>query len=642
MFIILPLISFVLFCLIFRYKINVLNSNFCWRSSFLLAAIFFGVLVTVITELLSLFDLITFRWIAGIWGSIVLVAVIAYLVLPYKKIKAVERSRFFSSGILFLSGIVSIFIVTGLIAWITPPNNWDSMAYHMSRVVHWIQNQNIAFYPTHINRQLHQTPWAEFAILHLQILRGGDHFANFIQWFSMIGSILGVSLIAKQFGANTRGQVLTAVIAATIPMGILQASSTQNDWVVSFWLVCFIYYLMLLKARPAWICSSIVGASLGLAILTKATAYVYALPFLLWFGLWGLKTLRWKMWKPVLIMAVAVIIINLGHCVRNYDVYGNPLGPGEEGAPGEFKYVNQIFTVPSVTSNIIRNVALHTGTPSRKINRSIERAVRSLHMRLGIDENDPRTTWSEGEFHIDKGELFKHENHAGNLIHSLLVILSVAIFLIFRQQRKDLNLLGYGVVVATAFLLFCIIFVWQPWHSRLHLPLFVLWAPFVGIVLSRIPKHIIANAIVLFTILASFPYVLCNKSRPVILKKNIFNTSRIDQYFINWPDFEGPYTGAVDFVNSKGCSEVGLISGWDDWEYPFWALFQQAGKRGARIEHIDVNNPSSVKSEINTFKQFDPCAIIVVGPLRGEEIDYHGNVYSKDWEEKPISVYVRE
>jgi hypothetical protein len=91
-----------------------------------------------------------------------------------------------------LLSIGLIFVLTGLIAIVSPANTWDSMTYHMSRVVHWIQNQGLAHYPTSILRQLHQNPWAEIAILHFQILSNGDRFANLIQWLSMIGASMGV------------------------------------------------------------------------------------------------------------------------------------------------------------------------------------------------------------------------------------------------------------------------------------------------------------------------------------------------------------------------------------------------------------------------------------------------------------------
>ena len=260
------------------------------------------------------------------------------------------------------------------------------MTYHMSRVVHWIQDRSVANYPTHILRQLHQNPWSEFAILHFQVLSGSDRFANLIQWFSMIGTIVGVSLLAKQLGASSRGQILAAVISVTIPMGILQGSSTQNDYVVSFWLVCFIYYAILLKenSKPLYLLAT--GAGLGLSILTKATAYIYAFPFMAWISLSLIKSRHARGLLQIILIITTAFVINLGHYARNYDLYGSPLGPGQEG--DSYKYSNDIFTVSSVTSNVIRNIGLHIGTPFNRVNAFLENGIYQLHRIIGIDPND--------------------------------------------------------------------------------------------------------------------------------------------------------------------------------------------------------------------------------------------------------------
>ena len=126
------------------------------------------------------------------------------------------------------------------IAFFAPPNTWDSMTYHMARVAHWIQNHRVDLYPTQDERQIWKDPWAEYAILHLQLLSQGDHYANLVQWFSYAGSIIGVSLIARALGINRLGQIVTALVAATMPMSLLQATSTQNDLAAALWLICFI------------------------------------------------------------------------------------------------------------------------------------------------------------------------------------------------------------------------------------------------------------------------------------------------------------------------------------------------------------------------------------------------------------------
>jgi len=76
---ILPLITFGL---IFQILKDLLYSNdayFSWRSCILLVAVFWGFLLTMITELLSLFNLITFSGIAGAWGLSSLIGAFIYI-----------------------------------------------------------------------------------------------------------------------------------------------------------------------------------------------------------------------------------------------------------------------------------------------------------------------------------------------------------------------------------------------------------------------------------------------------------------------------------------------------------------------------------------------------------------------------------
>ena len=95
-----------------------------------------------------------------------------------------------------LAGIAAIGLATGAIALFAVPITVDSMTYHLARVAHWAQHASIAFYPTHVIRQIHQPPWAEYAVLHLFLLWGGYRLANVVQWVSMMLSLVGVSVIA--------------------------------------------------------------------------------------------------------------------------------------------------------------------------------------------------------------------------------------------------------------------------------------------------------------------------------------------------------------------------------------------------------------------------------------------------------------
>jgi hypothetical protein len=73
-----------------------------------------------------------------------------------------------------LIGLLVVLALLAMLAILAPANNWDSMVYHMGRVVHWMQNRSVDHYPTSIDRQLYLGPLTEFAILQLQMLSGED------------------------------------------------------------------------------------------------------------------------------------------------------------------------------------------------------------------------------------------------------------------------------------------------------------------------------------------------------------------------------------------------------------------------------------------------------------------------------------
>ncbi|MCC5616463.1 glycosyltransferase family 39 protein [Nostoc sp. CHAB 5836] len=620
----------------------------------MLASIYWGTLLTAITEGLSFFSLITFGWILGTWVLICIILIVIYFRLNSQIIPTLKQNNYSqikkdfqikSSVNLLLCGVGFVVATVGLIAIIAPPNNWDSMDYHMSRVAYWIQNHTVAHYPTSYTPQLYQNPWSEFVILHFQILSGGDHFANLVQWFSMIGCILGVSLIAKQLGANLRGQVLSAVVTATIPMGILQASSTQNDYVVAFWVVCLAYYLLSTIQggnSNIWMNSFNIGSSTGLAILSKGTAYFYVFPFLIWLALYQIKRLRWQAWKPALIVGSISLLLNISHYLRNYNLFASPLGE-----PGGYR--NEILGVNILISNILRNIALHIGTPIGLWNGIANRLIQITHIFIGVDVNDPRITFSK-TFFVPGGwstiGITGNENSAGNFLHIALITICIIIFLTRKDIRKGSYIFGYLIASVSTFILFCYLVKWQAWNSRLHLPFFVLISPFLGVVLSKLKKKKIAIIIVAFMLISSLPWVFFNKYRPMIDSKNIFQTGRIEQYFSNRPFLKGTYTGAVEFLNYQKCSNIGLSMGNDPWEYPLWVLLKPNNQKVVKIQHINVTNISASLEKKDSYKNFEPCGIISMETKKSKqkksiEINLKGKTYVRSWDSPELGVFIK-
>jgi Dolichyl-phosphate-mannose-protein mannosyltransferase len=690
MLIILPVLCFALFVVTYAALSNEPGPLTRWRMSFLSAAVTWGLAVTAGTEVLSVFHRITFGWVVTFWiGLFLLSAAICWTVSTKEKLLSLfEFSRIPRFELWCLGGVVSIAVIVGMVAFVAPPNNADSMFYHMARVMHWMQNQTVSHYPTNILHQLFLPPWSGYAIMHLQVLSGSDQWANFVQWFSMVGSIIGVSLLAKQMGADTQGQTLAVVLVATIPMGILQASSTQNDYVTAFWLVCLLYYILCFKKEPAFANAVGVGASLALALLTKPTAYTYAIPLLVWFTFSALASLGWKTWRAwrtLALIAVIVLSVNLGHYARNFDLWGNPLGIDQEDP-----HPNREVGARVIILNAIRNMSIHLGTRSLQLNEAIRGGIQSFHSLFGIDANDPRTTFS-GDF---SQSWFSHdEDRAGNPIHLMLIILSLALLLRSSKRTNSQHLIAYAIVLVSAFLIYCGFLKWSVRHSRAHLPLFVLWSPLISSVLLRRPNHIVVSLVAIILIVASILYMsryatvliiallilsLCfkwqtwsrpnhviaflvagfllaastlyvfrNQTRPLVEitdNKTILNTNRIDQFFIYQPyrNLREVYYNVARSINSRNCSEVGLVTGIYGTEYPFWVLLQESRNTRIRIEHVNVTNISAIKSTMYPFASFSPCAVIVVNSDGYSAPIPNESVYTKAWSSGPVSVFMND
>jgi hypothetical protein len=225
-----------------------------WRARALAAALAWGALLAGLTELLSLAGRLERGWLLAAWllallgvGAAALGrrrargwlaraalpllglsgAAPAGLLTPFPSGRDARgdrphplapRRRSMVDGLLLLGPglILGLALAVALLA---QPNNWDSMTYHLARVAQWASRGSVGAYPTSIPRQLYNPPWAEYAVLHLYLLWGGDHLANLVQWASLLGCLAGASLLASQLGADRRGQMVTAALVATLPMG---------------------------------------------------------------------------------------------------------------------------------------------------------------------------------------------------------------------------------------------------------------------------------------------------------------------------------------------------------------------------------------------------------------------------------------
>ncbi len=374
------------------------------------------------------------------------------------------------------------------------------------------------------------------------------------------------------------------------------------------------YWLLRLREKLSSENFCFAGLSLGLAILTKGTAYLFVFPWLLWFAFIVLKRegLSAKLVRTSIAMAVIALVLNAGHYYRNISVYGHPLGgTAEERA----KYSNAEFSPRVLLSNVSRNLVLHLEAPPGLNHyywqQLLRRPTLQLHRSLGLDIHDPRTTLA-GELEF-KQVFGNHEDYIGNFFHTILAM-GCTLILIFRWQRVPALTKVYGGLVLLSFLLYCFYLRWQIWAPRLHLPIFVLLAPYCILLLSMAGRKVVSSALVVL-VLAALPALLLNESRPLLpASRSIFNRTGNSLLFANRPEIAHSFEGVKEYIVQKNCHKIGLLFSEDTWEYPIWSLIEVNQKSPYRIEHILVDNPSG---KIVKEKLFQPDCILVDANVHG-------------------------
>lgn len=568
------------------FYVRIMHIKDDWRDNFISASLYFGLGAISIAEILSALLLITPIFLFISW---LVYDFIILILINYRKSKAGLNSKaFFNFNTEILKNPLFLFtclilFVTFFISIVYPPNNWDSMTYHLPRVEEWIQSRNLNHYYTSNPRQTMYAPFAEILILHGRALSSSDWLMNLVQWFSFAGTIIAISKITSLLGLNTKSQLITAVFLATLPIAILESTSTQNDLVVTFWLTCMVERLLIWKKDKLLRFTFDFGLALGLAISTKGTAYPIALPFVLVFAFISLKSYK-KYLLYAIFAGLISLSVNLPHLLRNYNYFGNPIEANDETMSS--------FTLKSFIFTGLSNVYVNTPLPlpfSENINQKLETLDKSIFPYGKV------FIFNFNYLAKSLGEIAPfHEDAVKNPLHTILLIGSF-VFILFKKGISKMYL--FMVFASLCTFVFCI--PWQPWITRLQLPLFALSAPLFSIAFQYLNSmRLKQSGILILCIYSLFPLFM-NASRPLVFfssvplirkwakKENtIWYNSRDRLIFNNNKSLYDCYTNACEVIVKNKKKDIGLIIGMDTWEYPIWRYIRNNSEAMPKIHHV--------------------------------------------------------
>lgn len=461
---------------------------------------------------------------------------------------------------------------------VVPPDNWDSLTYHLSRVGYWLQYKSLQPWPT---PNLRQTSWpmnAELGLLWTILWWGTDQLAGFVQWITVPIIMLGIYGLVRLLGYSRWQGAVTALLWATVTQVLVQSSTTQNDLVAtSFWVAAFYFFLTGVREnKRVHFCLS--GIAFGLAVGAKSTSLI-ALPGL-GFAVTTVFFLRRKHAQfqiKVLRWAIACLLgfLFLGSYVyiQNSLDFGSPLGPFS--FQKDYIVLDRETAMAAYAHRLRDNLARYTyqlvdfstlpfGLAS-KINPLKAAVFAPIFDRLGIAIQNPETTDATTHFSLD------YINGVGgdtSWYGPLSAVLMVAVVYQGFQaiRRGDSGRLALAVA-PLGFLAFqSATMLWMPFSGRFYnIPVAVSFPLIAGFLQPRPAWRAALTCVLVLLGLSTMLVVSQNNGALQSLgRNNPFATARVA------PSWASEFNYRMITENVPVLASIGIDSQSDFRDYPFF------------------------------------------------------------------------
>jgi hypothetical protein len=454
-------------------------------------------------------------------------------------------------ALVVLAGLgYELFLVVG-----TPPNNWDSMHYHLARVAAWHAQRDLGYFPTHNAIENVYPPNAELLVLWTVAFLGRDVVAALPQLLASLATAASVFVIARRLGHERRAAAFCALLFPTLTIVALESVTTQNDLVEASFVAAAVA-LALGRSRAE---TALAGLALGLAAGTKLT-FLYALPVLVAVGLLALP--RRRLVELCCAALAGFATLGMYGYVQNIVETGRPQGKADQVSTLP-PHVTFVGTVSSIARTGYRLVDFSGFDPPAALTSHIAGAAKRTFGALHIPPN-PTASTTKGtfEFTYEPNTVASEDSSAlGPLGFLLLVPLSLGFLVAWARRRTD-RLRG---ALALALPLYVVALVlgtrWNLYVDRFLITPAALTLPLTPTVLRRIPLRVAVAAVAAATLAVALTHDL---SKP----GGIWNTSRADAQAIRWPELR-PVLEAVQ-ARVPARARLGVDLAPLDWEYPWW------------------------------------------------------------------------
>jgi hypothetical protein len=462
----------------------------------------------------------------------------------------------------------------------TPPNNWDSMHYHLARAAAWRAQGSLGYLPTHNGIENAYPQNAELLVLWTLVFLGRDLLAALPQLLAGLATAVAVYAIARRLGHGARVSAFAALLFPTLTVVALESMQTQNDLVEASFVAAAVALALGRRRSDA----ALAGLALGLAAGTKLT-FLYALPALAAIGLLALPRRRLA---AVAAWAVAgFVLVGMYAYVQNVVETGRPQGRAAqvESLP---PHVTARGTVSTIVRTSYRLIDLSGFHPKTVITEHVSGAAKRFFGALGIAKNPPEsTTGGTFPFTYQVTVAASEDSSAfGPLGFLLLAPLSVGFLVAWALRRADRTRGAFALALPLYLVALALGTRWNFYVERFLTTPMALTLPLAPAVLSRRWFRAAVLPVAAATLALALAYDIAKPSG-ADGRVPAWNRSRADVQAIQWEELRPVLETVAARVPPH--ARVGIDLAPLDWEYPLWGA-----RLGRRLVWLPEQSPAGL------------------------------------------------
>ncbi len=441
----------------------------------------------------------------------------------------------------------------------TPPNNWDSMTYHLPRAVEWYQRGGVQYYPAHTGRENALQPNAEIEILFTFVFAARETLAALPQLLAELAVLVGVAGIARGLGASRPAAVFAALVTATLTVIAAEAVTTQNDLVTASFVVAAAYFLLGRTRSDV----ALAGVAVGLALGTKATAF-FALPVLLALAL-GRHGPRRSLvaggWT-----ALGFVVFGFYGYALNLAETGSALGriPEVESFRAHTTAAGTVSTFARIYARFVDLSGYH---PPQGWLQAVGDAEGAVFDGLGIDKNPPGST--SAMFHPGVNTSVNEDDSFFGPLGFLLVVPLSLVFLVRGVRGRSAAVPAALALAVPAYALgIALTYKYNHWLGRFMIAPVALTTPLAAFVWR---SRLAAVAVGLLAATTLVLALLYNAAKPVGLdgQQVIWDVQRAYAQNLRRKELI-QVSQALDERQVPSRATIGYTLKPDDWTYPLY------------------------------------------------------------------------